>query len=185
MAFDYDIQIMDIGAMIDKLSGDLGDKAYEVSDSLARIGTQEVLEAMIVLLKNANPESRYMAARTLGLMEDNEGGLAAVFEAIKDQENQNQVGELLSVLEGFDVSEYYVALFKLYLFGNFKVSMIAKDLLDHKDFDITHRVIKKATKHWNHYSNNVKHDELYELKKIEVEEIFDDLSDFLDDKQVM
>ncbi|PIB37454.1 hypothetical protein BFP72_07395 [Reichenbachiella sp. 5M10] len=168
--------------MVNELSGDLGDKAYEVSDALARIGSEEVLQAMLTLLQHPHAESRYMAARTLGLMKDNAAGLEPLLDAIKDKQNEGQVGELLSVLEGFDVSGVYVELFKLYLFGNFKVSMIAKDLLDHKDFDITPRVLKKATKHWNHYSNNVKQDDLFVLKKAEVDEIFEDLTAFLDDQ---
>ncbi|UXP31519.1 HEAT repeat domain-containing protein [Reichenbachiella agarivorans] len=173
---------MDIHAMVAKISGELSDKAYEVSDSLARIGSEEVLQAMIVLLKNPNPESRYLAARTMAHMTNNAAGLAPLMDAIQDKENSSQQGELLAELEGFDVSDYYVELFKYYLFGGFKVSMIAKDLLDHKDFDITARVIKKATKHWNHYTNNVKHDELFTLKKREVEEILADLQAFVSDE---
>ena len=52
--------------------------------------------------------------------------------------------------------------------------------LDFKEFEITPRVIRKAEKHWNHYSNNIKHDEVYEIRKSEVEEILADLSAFLE-----
>ena len=57
---------------------------------------------------------------------------------------------------------------------------MAKGYLDFKEFDITPRVIKKAEKHWNHYSNNIKHDEVYEIRKSEVDAMLADLRAFLD-----
>ena len=59
---------------------------------------------------------------------------------------------------------------------------IAEELLDYKEFDITPRVLKKATKAWNHYVNNVKHDEVFELKKEEVEGMLEDLRDYLENE---
>jgi hypothetical protein len=56
---------------------------------------------------------------------------------------------------------------------------LAKEQLDFSEFDITARVIKKAEKHWNHYSNNVKHDEAYEVRKAEVETMLKDLKEFV------
>jgi len=84
-------------------------------------------------------------------------------------------------LEGFDISGIYVELFRLYLFGSYKVSMTAKELLDYKEFDITARVLKKAIKHWDHYEHNVRRDEAYELRKTEVEEMLADIRAYLDD----
>jgi len=174
--------MVDITVLVKKLSADeLGDKSYEVSDDLARIGGAEVLSAMVELLKHANHESRFMAARTLGLMTQNEGALKPILEAINDKSNLRQAGDLLATLENYDLSGIYVELFKFYLFGTFKVSAIAKDFLDHKDFDISPRVIKKATKHWHHYANNVKQDELFDLKKIEIEEMLEDLKRYVGD----
>ncbi len=171
---------VDIKPLVDQLSGQLDDHAYKASDSLARIGNEDVLNAMIELLQNPNPESRIMAARTLGKIKDNVAGLIPLLAAIKSKENANIVGELIVPLEGFDVSGIYVEIFRLYLFGGFKVSLIVKELLDYKEFDITPRVIRKAEKHWNHYSNNVKHDENFEVKKAEVEAMLQDLKDFLE-----
>jgi hypothetical protein len=171
---------IDTTSLIQELSGELNDKAYEASDSLGHVGSEEVVVAMIELLNNPNPESRYMAARTLGLIENNAAALAPLLEAIKNKENTDIVGDLLLALEGFDISTCYVDIFKLHLFGSFKVSSIAKDLLDHKEFAITPRVIRKAQKHWEHYSNNVKQDEVYALRKIEVEEMLNDLKSYID-----
>ena len=171
---------VDINPLVEKLSGRLDDNAYKISDSLARIGTEEVVEEMLKLLHNSNPESRIMGARTLGKIKNNDKALSPLMEAIKDKENAEIAGELIVALEGFDVSTIYVELFRLYLFGTFKVSLIAKELLDFKEFDITSRVIRKAEKHWNHYANNVKHDEAYNLKKAEVEAMLNDLKSFLE-----
>ncbi|MCF6360967.1 MAG: HEAT repeat domain-containing protein [Cyclobacteriaceae bacterium] len=171
---------VDISSYVVQLSGDLNDKAYEASDALGRIGSIEVVSSMINLLTNNNPESRFMAARTLGLIEDNSTALEPLLEAINNKGNSNQAGDLMMALEGFDLSNKYVEIFKLYLFGSFKVSLLAKELLDFKEFDINARVLKKAKKHWNHYCNNIKQDEAFQLKKGEVEELLDDLSRYLD-----
>lgn len=173
---------MDISLLVEQLSGKLTDKAYEASDALGRIGSEAVVKAMIELLNHAYSESRYMAARTLALVENNEDALEPLLQAIQRKENHNQAGDLLIALEEFDVSEKYVEFFKLFLFGSFKVSMVAKDLLDHKDFDITARVIRKAQKHWEHYSNNVKKDDLFILRKIEVEEMLHELKAYVDNE---
>lgn len=172
---------IDITAYVQQLSGELNETAYKASDSLGRIGSDDVVGAMIELLNHSNQESRYLAARTLGLVKNNEEALIPLLEAIQKEENKEIVGDFLAALEGFDLSGVYVEIFRLYLFGNFRVSMLAKDLLDHKEFDITPRVLKKAQKHWKHYSNNVKLDEVYALRKIEVEEMLSDLQAFIDD----
>ncbi len=174
---------IDITHLVVQLSGELQDKAYKASDALGRIGSESVVNSMIELLHHPNPESRIIAARTLGLVENNAMGLDPLLEAIHDPGNAEIAGDLLMALDGFDVSAVYVPLFKLYLTGSFKVSTVAKNLLDFKEFDITARVLKKAKKHWNHYSNNVKQDEVYELRKVEVEEMLNDLEEFIKSDQ--
>ncbi|MCK5370599.1 MAG: HEAT repeat domain-containing protein [Cyclobacteriaceae bacterium] len=171
---------IDITTYLEQLSGKLNESAYKASDSLGRIGSEPVVKAMIELLNHSYPESRIMAAKTLGLVKNNNEALVPLLEAIKNKENSSIAGDLMIALEGFDVSENYVELFKLYLFGSYKVSMVAKDLLDYKEFSITPRVIKKAQKHWDHYSNNIKQDEVYVLRLIEVEEMLSDLKAYLD-----
>lgn len=168
-----------VGKLVTQLSGSLDDGAYEASDSLGHIGSDIVINEMINLLNHPQAESRYLAARTLGLVDNNGLALEPLLEAIQKKENISQAGDLLTALEGFDVSKHYVPIFKLYLFGSFKVSMIAKELLDYKEFDITPRVLKKAQKHWEHYSNNVKQDELFELRKVEVQEVLDDIKKYI------
>lgn len=169
----------DIKSLIDQLTGKLDDHAYKISDSLARIGNEEVVNSMVELLDHENPETRILAARTLGLTKNNASALKPMLEAVSKKENSSIAGDLLMALEGFDVSDVYVELFRLYLFGSFKVSLIAKELLDYSEFNITPRVIRKAEKHWNHYVNNVRHDEVFELQKKEVEAMLRELKDFI------
>lgn len=171
---------IDISSYVSQLTGELDESAYKASDALGRIGSEEVVDAMIDLLDHPYKESRIVAARTLGLVENNARALEPVMTAVKNKDNIEIAGDLLMSLEGFDVSDIYVELFRLYLFGTFKVSTVAKGYLDFKEFEITPRVIRKAEKHWNHYSNNIKHDEVYEIRKSEVDEMLADLSDFLD-----
>ena len=169
---------MDITSLVNQLSGELSDQAYKASDQLAQIGSEEVVSEMIKLLEHSEDDSKIMAARTLGLIGNNASALDAVLEAI--HKNPSIAGELLVTLEDYDLSAKYVPIFKLSLFGNFKVATVAQDFLDHKEFDITPRVLKKATKAWNHYANNVKHDDVFELKRQEVEEMLADLQAFID-----
>lgn len=172
--------LINITTYVDRLSNELAGNAYEASDALGRIGSEEVVDAMVILLNHTHSESRFMAARTLGLIKNNSKALEPLLEAIQNKDNSNQAGDLMAALEAFDVSSKYVEIFKLYLFGSFKVSIIAKDLLDHKEFDITARVLKKTTKHWNHYTNNVKQDDSFKLRQTEVEEILEDIKDYID-----
>jgi len=172
---------IDITELVNQLTGELKENAFKASDSLGRIGSEDVVDAMVDLLNHPNPESRILAARTLGLVTNNGRALEPLLEAAKDKENSTISGELLMALEGFDISGIYVELFRLYLFGSYKVSMTAKELLDYKEFDITPRVLKKAIKHWDHYEHNVRRDEAYELRKAEVEEMLADIRAYLED----
>lgn len=162
------------------LTGELNDKSFNASNYLGSLGNPEVVAMLIELLTSDNAETRFMAARTLSLSKYNEVALPAMLKALKQKENASILGDLLMSLEGFDISENYVEIFRHYLFGSFKVSRIAADLLDHKEFSITPRVIKKAQKHWSHYTNNVKQDEAFELQKLEVENRLNDLKAFVE-----
>ncbi|MEP2026365.1 MAG: HEAT repeat domain-containing protein [Reichenbachiella sp.] len=171
---------MDISTLVNQLSGELDDQAYQASDELAKNGSNEVINELLKLLDQGSDESKIIAARTLGLIENNQSALDAMLDAI--DKNSSLAGELLVELENFDLSAKYVPIFKLSLFGGFKVVSVAQDFLDHKEFYITSRVIKKATKAWHHYENNVKHDEVFELKKQEVEARLADLQAFVDNE---
>jgi HEAT repeat protein len=171
---------VDITPYVSQLSGELDDHAYKASDSLGRIGSEDVVTAMIELLHHPNPESRILAARTLGLVQNNQHGLEPLLAAIKSKDNRSIAGELMMAMEGFDVSDVYVELFRLYLFGSYKVSLLAKEQLDFSEFSITSRVIKKAEKHWKHYINNARHDEVFEIRRAEVETMLGDLKQFVD-----
>lgn len=164
--------------LVEILTESTNDKAFEASDILAEIGTEEVVNKMIQLLGHSNDETKILAARTLGQIENNALGLEPLLETI--DKHPHIAGELIAELEGFDLSTKYVAIFKYTLSPSFKVSSIAQELLDFKEFDITARVIKKAKKAWNHYENNVKHDDVFELKRKEVQEMFDSLQSFVD-----
>jgi len=172
---------VDIEKLITRLSGELDDTSLKVSEILAKRGNEQILHAMVDLLKHPNPDNRYIAAKTLEGIEQNEKALIPMWEAINDPENKEIKGDLLSALDGFDISDQYVDVFKLFLFGSFKVSRIAESLLDYKEFVITNRVIKKAKKHWSHYANNTKQDEAFTLQQAEVEERFQELSLYLTD----
>ena len=166
---------MDIQKLIAQMTEPGQNKAFEFSDSLAHIGGEEVVKKMIDLLKDDNLEVRYLASRTLGKCDDRDESLEALLEAINDKSNKSIQGDLAEYLDEYDCSDKFVPIFKLYLFGSLKTSAMAKEILDFEEFNITPRVIKKADKAWNHYQNNVKQDEAFELQKVEVEEFLGEL----------
>jgi hypothetical protein len=151
------------------------EEAFKFADKLAEIGGEEVLNKLIELVKNEDIECVHLAARALAKMEDNQSALDTIMDAIHDNSNRHQNGALVQALEGFDLSSSFVDIFRIYLFGNFKSSLLAKEYLDYVEFDVTPRVIKKAEKHWNHFINNSKHDEEFEIKKTEVEEMLSEM----------
>lgn len=170
----------DITAAVKELSNELTESSFKTAESLSKIGTEEVVDAMIGLLGHEYLDTRFIAAKTLGEIADNSKALIPLWETIHNVENKSIKGDLLSALEGFDISDHYVDVFKLFLFGSFKVSLIAENLLDYKEFTITPRVIKKSKKHWSHYANNVKQDEAFDLQKAEIERRLLELSEYLE-----
>lgn len=170
----------DITAAVKELSNDLTEDSFKTAESLSKIGSEEVVDAMIELLGHEHSDSRFIAAKILGEITNNDKALIPLWESIHNVENKNIKGDLVSALQGFDISDHYVDVFKLFLFGSFKVSLIAENLLDYKEFTITPRVIKKSRKHWSHYANNVKQDEAFDLQKSEIENRLHELNEYLE-----
>ncbi|WP_215226117.1 HEAT repeat domain-containing protein [Echinicola shivajiensis] len=170
-----------IDLLIQKMCDKQEEEAYVYADQLAEIGGEEVLQKLVLVLKGEDIESGYLAARALSAMEDNQAALEPLLEVIHDKNNKMKNGTFVQALEGFDLSSKFVDVLRLYLFGNFKASFIAKDYLDYTEFDITPRTIKKAEKHWNHFQNNSKHDESFDIKKEEVESILSDLKSMFEE----
>ena len=151
--------------------------SFKYAEQLARIGTQEVAEKVLQIVQGKDLENAYLASKVLGMMENGQIGLDPLLNVILNKENMAQNGALVESLEAFDLREKFVEIFRLYLFGNYKASTHAKYYLDYTEFDITPRVIKKAEKHWNHYQNNVKQDEAFEIKKREALTILRELKE--------
>ncbi|MFY0686888.1 MAG: HEAT repeat domain-containing protein [Cyclobacteriaceae bacterium] len=171
---------MSIAPLIEKLKDRNEADAFVYSDQLAGIGSPEVIDEMIKLLYDDDVEAQHLAARTLGKIEENQSALEPLIEALNDPATKAAHGSFMEAMLEFDISSKFVEVLKLYLNGSFKVSGMAKWALDFKEFDITPRVLKKARKHWDHYTHNTKHDEEFEMKKQEVETIFSDLEDLLE-----
>ncbi|MEX2564644.1 MAG: HEAT repeat domain-containing protein, partial [Cyclobacteriaceae bacterium] len=124
-------------------------------------------------------EDAFLAAKVLATMDAKEESLDVLLEVIHLPANKNQNGGLVSLLEEFDLSEKFVDLFRIYLFGNFKASALAKNHLDYTEFDINSRTLKKAEKHWNHFLNNATNDDAFELRKEEAGTILQEIRELL------
>ena len=158
--------------------------AFIAADKLADIGGEEIVNKLISLLSSSSYDTVHLAARSISKCKDNNLATEAVFELIKNGKEPFLKGILTDALSGFDCSEYFVEVFKLYLFGNFKVSAMAKEILDNEEFAITPRVIRKAEKHWKHYEHNIKLDEDFNQKKEETEAMFNTMKELFDGETV-
>jgi hypothetical protein len=167
-------------SFIEKMLDPKESEAYRYAELLAKENNSEVLQRMITILQSDNPEHQFLAAKSIALTDDNAIALDSLLEEISDKRNKAIQGDLAEALEGFDCSDKFHQLFKLSLFGSIKTIAMAQEILDFEEFDITARAIRKAEKHWVNFSNNVKQDDAFELKKQEVEEWFEELKSFVD-----
>ncbi|MCH7400243.1 HEAT repeat domain-containing protein [Belliella kenyensis] len=152
------------------------DEAYAYADQLAEIGTEEILDKLIEILNGEDIDNSYLAARALSKMEHNQKAIEPLLELIHHHKNKHRNGQYVQALEGFDLSERFVDLLRIYLFSNFKSSTLAKYYLDYVEFDLSPRTLKKAEKHWGHYENNVdKESDDYLIKKEEVLTMFEEI----------
>lgn len=152
-------------------------EAYHFAEKLGALADEETKDLLITLVRGDAWEVAYLACLALSKTQWNEESLDAVFETIFDKKNKNNQGVFVQILEEFDLSERFVDVFRVYLFGNFKASTLAKDYLDGVEFVITPRTIRKAEKHWNHYLHNPEDEGSVILKKQEVETMFKELKD--------
>ncbi len=142
---------------------------------LAKIGGPEVIERLLTMLYEEDLDIQYLAVKTLSQIENNQSALPGLFSAIHDPKLRSSNGSLVQALEGFDVSDHFIDIFKLYLNGSLKAAAMAKLLLDYTEFNISSRTLKKAKKHIHDFVNNSLKDESYETKVLEITDIINDL----------
>ncbi|SFN91061.1 hypothetical protein SAMN04488519_102414 [Algoriphagus ornithinivorans] len=159
----------DIERLFEKMCDPNESEAYLFADKLGLKADEEAKNRLIEMIKGDNWEVAYLACRALSKTHWQEEALDAIFEVIFDKKNKNLQGAFVQILEEYNLSERFVDVFRVYLFGNFKASTLAKDLLDQVEFEITPRTIRKAEKHWNHYLHNPEDEGSVSIKKSEVE----------------
>jgi hypothetical protein len=164
-----------IKSLIDRLLDKSEEQPLRFGEKLAKIGGPQVREALLEVLKQGDMEDAFLATKVLSLMEEKEETLDTLLEVIHLPGNRNHNGGLVSLLEEFDLSDKFVDLLRIYLFGNFKASALAKEHLDYTEFVLSPRTLKKAEKHYKHFLNNPPSDGSFELKKEEAETILMDL----------
>lgn len=152
-------------------------EAYFFADKLGKLIDDAGKDRLIELIKGDQWEIGYLAARALSNASYNEEALDALFETISNKVHRTHQGAFVQILELFDLENRFVDIFKVYLFGNFKASTLAKAYLDEVEFDISPRTIRKAEKHWNHYLHNPEDEGSLEVKKMEVEPMFAEMKE--------
>lgn len=167
----------DIQKLFDRMSDPKESEAYYFADKLGSIADEEAKDRLIELVKGDVWEVAYLACRSLSKSRFQEEALDAIFETIFDRKNKSVQGEFVQILEEFDLADRFVDVFRVYLFGNFKASTLAKDYLDSVEFDITPRTIRKAEKHWSHYLHNPEDEGSLTLKKSEVEPMLQEMKE--------
>ena len=165
----------DIQKLFDRMCDPKESDAYYFADKLGSLANEEAKDKLIELVKGDNWELAYLACRALSKTRFQKEGLDVIFETIFDKKNKSVQGAFVQILEAFDLSNRFVEIFKVFLFGNYKASTLAKVYLDEVEFDITSRTIRKAEKHWNHYLHNPEDEESVAVKKMEVEPMLQEM----------
>ncbi|MBN7810930.1 HEAT repeat domain-containing protein [Algoriphagus sp. H41] len=165
----------EIQKLFERISDPKESEAYHFADKLGSLADEEAKERLIQLVRGDSWEVAYLACRALSKTPYQEEALDAIFDAIFDKKNKSVQGAFVQILEEFDLSNSFVDIFRVYLFGNFKASTLAKDYLDEVEFDITPRTIRKAEKHWNHYLHNPEDEGSLQLKKAEIEPMLQEM----------
>src|SRR5690606_7234547 len=104
-------------------------EAHKYALRLAEIGSPEVFNRAIGLLMGKDMEDAYLAVQILSNMENRQAALDPLLEAIHDRNNYPNNGALVASLEAFDLSAKFIDMLRIYLFGNFKASALAKEYL--------------------------------------------------------
>jgi hypothetical protein len=159
----------EIQKLFDRMCDPKESDAYYFADKLGGVADEEAKSKLIDLVKGDNWELAYLACRSLSKTKFQEEALDVIFETIFDKKNKSVQGAFVQILDAFDLSDRFVDVFKVYLFGNYKASTLAKVYLDEVEFDVTPRTIRKAEKHWNHYLHNPEDEGSVDVKKSEVE----------------
>lgn len=152
-------------------------EAYAFAEKLGACADESSKPSLMELVRGDNWEHAYLAIKALSKSPWNDESLSVVFEAIFDRKNSSHQGAFVQLLEDFDLQDQFVNVFRVYLFGNFKASTLAKMYLDEVEFEISPRTIRKAEKHWNHYIHNPEDPESMHLKKSEAEAILKELKE--------
>lgn len=170
----------EIQRLFDRMCDPKESEAYHFADKLGGMADGEIKDKLIELVKGDSWEVAYLACRALAKTSFQEEALDAIFEAIFDRKNKSVQGAFVQILEEYDLSHSFVDIFRVYLFGNFKASTLAKDYLDEVEFDISPRTIRKAEKHWNHYLHNPEDEGSVLLKKSEVEPMLKEMKELFE-----
>lgn len=165
----------EIQKALDRMCDPKESDAYHYADKVGAMADEKTKGVLLNLVRGEDWEVAYLACRALSKTSWNDDALEAIFEAIFDKKNKARQGAFVQILEEFNLSEYFVDVFRIYLFGNYKASTLAKDYLDELEFEISPRTIRKAEKHWNHYLHNPEDEESVGLKKREVEMMLKEL----------
>jgi len=177
------VEKSNIDKLVDNLLDKTKDEPMKYGEQLVRIGGSEVQEKLIHVLKSSDMEDAFLATKVLSMMDNKSATLDTLFEVIHLPSNQQNNGGLVSLVEEFDIIDKFVDLFRIYLFGNFKSSTLAKVHLDYAEFDITPRSLKKAEKHWSHFLNNASKSDDFELIKAEAATILAELKQILEEEE--
>lgn len=171
----------EIQRLFDRMCDPEEKDAYFFADKLGQKADEKVKDELVELLKNDSWEKGYLAARALSKTPFQKEALDVIFEVIFEKKNRAFQGAFVQILEEYDLSDRFVDILKVFLFGNFKASSLAKSYLDSVEFDITPRTIRKAEKHWNHYLHNPEDEASVSIKKAEIEPIFQEMKELFKD----
>ncbi|MCC5921732.1 MAG: hypothetical protein LAT68_02815 [Cyclobacteriaceae bacterium] len=163
-----------LAAMLDKNE----ENAFRYAEELGKRNPTDLWDEFYRLLSEGNEEEKYLVARALQNMTEltDEQG-EAVFKLL--EKGKYREGVLMEALEAFSSESNFVDYFKVFLYGSFKSSALARLKLDHEEFVITPRTLKKLAKNWEHFSHNTSKNDHYQHKKEYYETILSEMEGLL------
>ena len=92
-----------------------------------------------------------------------------LFENIFKKENKNKIGSMVFALTELDCSNYFVEVFKIYIYGSFEAKNHADTILSEQDFSFTKKDMEEVENIWSGCQKNPELCPCYDASKEYIE----------------
>jgi HEAT repeat protein len=157
---DKDLKV-EIEYLKKEIISDNPENIEAVQSRLVEIGGKEIVDFLIKLIDQENPNIRNRAAIVLEEIKDN-SAVEPLLNAIFKKENYNNTGTLVFALEALDCSQKLKEVFKILFFESYESKLHAYNILSEQEFEFTVNDLIEVQNMWNEYNNNPEKYQLYD-----------------------